>query len=365
MILEGLILTGEGLDPVEGSLVVESGRIRGMEEGRVDCTQVVMPGLINSHTHIGDSIFKDRGFGLPIEELVRSPDGLKHRLLRGAADSELVAGMAGAESEMLSGGVTTFVDFREQGLRGVRLFRRAIRLIRGLAMGRPLNRDGDLQGELGPLIQASDGMGLDCVDCHGDHELEAIRLAARGKLIGVHAMEARRTPGELDRALGVLGAGMLVHLTQAERQDLRQVADVGSAVVVCPRSNMLLGLGAPPLGAMMEEGLNVALGSDNCMIGSPNIFREMELALIISRPREPEQILKMATVNGAKAAGISRETGSIDVGKAADLTVLRTNGSLRHVKDVRAGIVKRAGPMDVSMVLRGGEVLIDRRAEAA
>ncbi len=361
MILQGLILTGEDLDPLEGRLVIESGRIKEIAEDGIDCRQVIMPGLVNSHTHIGDYPFKDQGIGLSIEELVRSPDGLKHRLLEGAGDAELVEGMEAAEAEMVGGGITTFVDFREQGLRGVRLFRRANRLIRGLALGRPLDLDGKLGGELESLLEASDGVGLDSVECYGDDQLEAIRVASRGKMIGVHAMEARRTPGELERALGILGADIVVHLTQAHRGDLRRVADAGRSVVVCPRSNMFLGLGTPPLTAMLEEGINIALGSDNCMISSPNIFREMELALTISKVKEPERILMMATGNGARLARIFDETGSIDVGKAADLTVLRMDRSLRHAKDVRAGIVKRAGPGDVSMVLKGGKALLDRR----
>src|SRR6056297_740499 len=93
MIIEGTVLRGREFEPVEGRVVVENGEIAAVEEASVDSDAIVCPAFVNAHTHIGDSIAKEAGEGLSLEELVAPPDGLKHRLLRQASRDELVDAM--------------------------------------------------------------------------------------------------------------------------------------------------------------------------------------------------------------------------------------------------------------------------------
>jgi cytosine/adenosine deaminase-related metal-dependent hydrolase len=93
MHLEGTILVGQAFEPVEGRVVVDDGEIVRIEEASVEGDDVILPAFVNAHTHIGDSIAKEAGEGLSLDELVAPPDGLKHRLLRAASHEEKVAAM--------------------------------------------------------------------------------------------------------------------------------------------------------------------------------------------------------------------------------------------------------------------------------
>ena len=90
MHVEGTILRGPRFEPVEGRVVVEDGEITTVEEASVESNDVVLPAFVNAHTHVGDSIAKEAGEGLSLEELVAPPDGLKHRLLRDTSRDEKI-----------------------------------------------------------------------------------------------------------------------------------------------------------------------------------------------------------------------------------------------------------------------------------
>lgn len=362
MILRGLILAGEELEPAPGYVVVESGVIQEVAETSARATEtVVMPGLINCHTHIGDYAFKDQGMRLSLKDLVKSPTGLKHTLLSGATPKELVDGMAAAEREMVACGTTSFLDFREQGLPGVLLFRKAVKRIQGLAYGRPQGPEGGLFRETRGLLRAADGIGLDRVSAYTEEGLKTVRDAAASKRVAVHASEAHWRPGEIELAVESLGADILVHLTHAKRSEIRMIAEKDRKAVICPRCNISLGLGVPPIDRLIGEGIEVGLGTDNCMINSPNMFREMETALAIMRDKRPREVLKMATVGAAKVLGIGHERGAIEKGKAPDIVVLERREGMSHSRDVHAAVVRRAGPENVALVIRDGRVILDRR----
>jgi len=365
LILRGLALVGEELEAITGEVVIDSGRIVEVVERPGDPGEnVIMPGLVNCHTHIGDYIFKDLGMGLPIRDLVKSPGGLKHRLLSQATPRELIQGMRAAEDEMIRSGITSFIDFREQGGQGIRMFRQGVTRIRGLALGRPIETELSGPRTL-ELLRLADGLGLDRVTAYDDASLKVLREATGDKPIGVHVAEARWRAGEVERALDTLSADLLIHLTHAKREEIRMIAERDRAAVLCPRSNLFLGCGSPPLEALLEEGVRVGLGTDNSMINSLNLFREMELALAMMKEKRPREVLKMATTTGARISGIGDEAGSIAEGMRADLVMLERGENLRFARDVYAAVVKRAGPENVALVLREGEVLLDRRSERA
>jgi hypothetical protein len=126
MHVEGTILAGPEFDPIEGRVVVEDGEIVAVEEGPTDSDDVVVPAFVNAHTHIGDSIAKEAGGGLSLDELVAPPDGLKHQLLRAASREEKVTAMARSLRFMESTGTAAFLEFREGGVEGVAALRDAL-----------------------------------------------------------------------------------------------------------------------------------------------------------------------------------------------------------------------------------------------
>ncbi|HIH35168.1 MAG TPA: amidohydrolase family protein, partial [Methanosphaera sp.] len=132
-IKNGLVLTGHTLKAVETNVIInDEGRIIKLspndEDGEIiDATGcIVLPAFINAHIHIGDSISRDVGDGLSIKELVEPPHGLKHQILSKASDAEIIDAMHETAKEMLYSGTSTFIDFREGGIKGINLLKQAI-----------------------------------------------------------------------------------------------------------------------------------------------------------------------------------------------------------------------------------------------
>ncbi|MEM2046490.1 MAG: amidohydrolase family protein [Candidatus Jordarchaeales archaeon] len=301
--------------------------------GRVDeeyASCLVMPGMINAHTHVGDSFFKEVGFNFTIEELVAPPHGLKHRLLDAASERDVKDGIRWAAMEMLSSGTTTFADFREGGVWGALILRRALEdvAIKCLILGRD-------HANIADLLRVCDGVGLPSTTSYSDEELRMIReeCRMRSAIISVHASETRegrersiREHGVSDvvRAINMLDADLLVHLTHASDEELSLVS--GRGVACCPRANAYLGVGVPPVERMVEAGVKVCLGTDNVMINSPDLFREMDFLGKAVRARagvgalDAKSIFKMVTVNPAEV--LSLNSGWIERGRDADLVII-------------------------------------------
>ncbi|MFD1571920.1 amidohydrolase family protein [Halorubrum laminariae] len=352
MHLEGTILRGPDFEPVEGRVVVADGEIVRIDTTPVDSDDVILPTFVNAHTHIGDSIAKEAGEGLSLDELVAPPDGLKHRLLRSATHDEKVAAMARTLRYMESTGTGTFLEFREGGVAGVAALRDALagdgvafdeRAIDPVVFGRD---DPD-------VLDAADGYGASGAR---DADFDAVRSETReaDKLFGIHAGE--RDADDINPAMD-LDPDFLVHMVHAEPIHLDRLTDRDTPVAVCPRSNLVTNVGVPPIRDLVDR-TTVALGTDNVMLDSPSMFREMEFAAKLA-DLPAREVLRMATVNGAEIAGLNR--GVIAEGKDADLLVLDGDSdNLAGAHDLVRAIVRRAGEADVSRVVIGGEEIVPR-----
>ncbi|ADJ14783.1 amidohydrolase family protein [Halalkalicoccus jeotgali] len=336
MIVEGTVLRGPEYTPVEGRVVCEDGHITAIEEERVESDRIVVPAFINAHTHIGDSIAKEAGRGLTLEELVAPPDGLKHRLLRESDREEMVQAIKRSIQFMHAGGVTGFLDFREGGADGVSVLREA-------AEGLPVEAFAMGRDELAAL-EAGDGYGASgAADADFTREREAAREA--GKPFGIHAGENRTD--DIVPALD-LDSDYLVHMVNASDEHLDRVEEQEIPVVVCPRANLVTNVGLPPMEELVER-TTVALGTDNVMLNSPSMFREMEFAAKVTTLDAPE-VLAMATRAGAELMGL--DAGTIEEGREARLCVLDGDSdNLAGVRDPVRAVVRRAGVSDVSEVL--------------
>ena len=340
--VSGTILWGDEFEVLSGTLFIEDGIIVDLVEEDVSSDLLVAPSFVNAHTHVGDSILKDPPI-TSLDELVRPPDGLKHRILRSTPADELLRAISGALLDMVRTGTGVFVDFREGGADGVRVLGRALadRVgLRGVILGRP---DGCGVSE---VLSISDGLGLSGVcDMDWDHLVEIASLVkSSGKLFGLHAGE--KDGRDIDSALE-LEPDFLVHLTHGSRDDFKRAFEADCGVVVCPRSNLLTGVGMPDIEGMLEAGLVVGVGSDNVMLNSVNMFAEMEFISKIFL-HDDGQVFKLCTLNGAKIIGLDDEFGSIEDGKRACLMLLDMNSpNLRGVRDPIAGLVRRARPDDI------------------
>jgi cytosine/adenosine deaminase-related metal-dependent hydrolase len=339
-VVDGTVLRGREFEPIEGRVVVEGGTIVAIEEQATHSDDIVLPAFVNAHTHIGDSIAKEAGEGLSLEELVAPPDGLKHRLLRAADHDDIVDAMARSLSFMAASGTATCIEFREGGVDGVRA-------IEAAAAHSPID-PVVLGRESTDAMEASDGFGASGAD-DGEFGAERNATARAGKLFGIHAGEVGS--GDINPALD-LDPDFLVHMVHAEELHLERVADSEVPVVVCPRSNLVTDVGLPPVRDFLDR-TTVALGTDNVFLNSPSMFREMEFTAKLTGA-DTREILRMATVHGAEIAGL--DCGLIEEGRPADLLVLDGGSdNLSGVRDVPRAVVRRAGVDDVKDVIRSDE----------
>ncbi|MDY6774883.1 MAG: amidohydrolase family protein [Halobacteria archaeon] len=324
------------VDVVEGTLHIEDGVITEVTEEPVASDDIVMPAFVNAHTHIGDSVAKEAGRGLSLDERVAPPDGLKHRILRDVTQEEKTDAMTKTVEFMRDSGTGAFVDFREGGAEGVESLRRAAEGtgVEAVAMGR-----GDPS-----VLDVADGYGASGTR-DGDFGEPRREARSLGKPFGIHAGE--RDADDIDDAFD-LDPDFLVHMVHARDADLEKLEDDEIPVAVCPRSNLVTDVGLPPVEDLVEH-TDVALGTDNVMLNSPSVWREMEFTSKLYDVSDDE-VLRMATVNGGKLLGRD-DLGVIEEGAEARLTVLGTSGELDGVRDAVAGVVRRAGAVDVRRVV--------------
>jgi len=343
MIVEGTILRGETLEPVEGRVVVEDGEITAIEETTVESDDIVAPAFVNAHTHLGDSIAKEAGAGLSLDELVAPPDGLKHQLLRESSRDEQIQAMVHTLRFMANAGTGAFLDFREGGVEGVEALQHAVRDAATDTEG--LGMDSVVFGRETPaVLDIADGFGASGAR---DNEFDAERQAARetSKPFAIHAGE--RDGLDIDAAFEY-DPHHLVHMVYAEQRHLERLAAEDVPVVVCPRSNCTTGVGIPPLEELSAH-TTVGLGTDNVMLNSPSMFREMALTEAVSG-LDARAVLQMATVNGADILGV--DCGVIATGRAGKLVVLDgASDNLSGVQDPVRGVVRRAGVGNVKTII--------------
>ncbi len=342
--LEGTIIYGDEFEPVEGYITIKDGIIKSVEEDKVETDKIITPCFVNAHTHIGDAVIKDPPY-LPLAELVQPPHGLKHRVLNSTSYEDLVVSMKACIRDMIKTGTCAFADFREGGIAGIKALRDSLNgeKLYAKIFGRPLNKEMS-------YLDCCDGTGLSSTN---DMEIDFIKDIAKqtrkkGKKFAIHAGE--RDSSDISSAIE-LEPDFLVHLTHAEKKDIKAIAEANIPVVVCIRSNFLTRAGIPPVKKMLEEGILVAVGTDNAMLNSLNMFSEMEF-LAKTALFDDRQVFKLCTLNGAKSLGIAEEMGSIKKGKKTKLMVLTKESNNMHgMKNPLSSLVRRARPDDIVKII--------------
>ncbi len=356
LILAGKFVYGSAFEDRAGYIVTEGDRIKEIgTDSAVDSAieGYIIPSFVNAHTHIGDSIAKEPLL-LPLEQLV-GPGGLKERLLAQTPNEVQIEGMRGTIEDMAGCGIQLFCDFREGGLVGVNMLKTALdsnTRLKVKILGRPVAEDDT---DIEDLIESVDGFGISSTaDCDRDALVEIVAVArSRGKMFAIHAGE--RNTGDIEDAIE-LEPDFIVHLTKASRRHFRKMHDRGINAVICLRSNLVTGMGVPPVQQMLESDLIVGSGTDNVMLNSPDIFREMEFISKLLRIDEHE-VLRMCTWNSAKVLGAA-DTGIIEEGKKANLLVIRADTpNMSHITNWIKGIVRRATRADIGAIVYEGKLV--------
>ncbi len=342
---------------------------------------LLIPGFINAHTHIGDSIGKDVTLDSSVDDRIHPVFGAKSKILKNTSNENLINFMQNTCHSMIRKGITTFVDFREGGVNGVVLLKKALSDIplRSIILGRidfyqnssEIKRNSTFPKANMPnlisLLKKCDGLGISGANENSPSVLNY--YSKTKKLRAIHSSETKQSAStskkitgksETSRALS-LKPHFLIHMTHGSKNDLIASSKKTRGIVICPRANSSLAEGIPDIELMQNAGCTLALGTDNVMINSPDMFREMDFlwkaTMGIHKKRiDPKNILKMATVNGGKI--LNKDIGVIQTGKIADCIFLDKHAlDLEPMHNPHASIVHRASESAIKAVMIGGKII--------
>lgn len=395
------VLPKDGQDVVcRTDIYLEGDRIAGIgeapegfsEDKRIDGKdRLAIPGLINAHTHSYMALLRNVADDLTFEDwLFGHIEPIEDRL----EPEDAYWGACLAILEMMRSGTTCFSDMQmhihqtsravsESGMRAV--------ISRGL-VGSGNDQNGQVR--LKEAYEEKEAW-KDCsrltfflgphapYSCDEDFQRIVAREAAREQMgVHIHLSESVNEVENIRSQYGVSpialaeraglfdGLAAAAHCVHVDGADLDILKKCQVSVITNPASNMKLGNGFAPVPDMLEKGINVCIGTDGAASNnSLNMFHEMNLLGLIHKGVRQKadcvsarEIFRMATIGGAKALGMERETGSIEVGKKADLAILdlRTP-SMTPRNDLLAGLCYSANGSEVETVIIDGQIVMEDR----
>lgn len=344
-----------------------------------------MPGLINTHCHVAMALMRGYADDIPLMEWLNDYIWPYEALIN-RDDVQLGAELGIVE--MLRGGVTTFVDmyWYEEAVADAaeKLGIRAV-LAPCFVDDRMAAFEEDLPATVAKAAKC-DRLSV-MIAPHAPYSCseENMRRAAvlseeYGLPITIHLAETHDeerqirerfgcSPVELIDSYGLLKEGTIaahcVHLSDSDR---RTLLERGVSVAHNPQSNMKISSGISPVATLLDEGVNVTIATDGpCSNNDLDMWEEMRSASFLQKLSAGDpcvisayELLRMATVGGAKAIGRGDELGQIKEGMLADLIVLdMERPHLYPCYDVVANLAYAAKASDVNMVVVNGEVVVD------
>jgi len=355
---------------------------------------LVMPGLVNCHTHAAMTCF--RGMADDLELMTWLNDYVFPAEAKNVNPELAYWGSLLACAEMIKSGATTFCDmylFEEETARAAKLAGMRCLLGEGLfdfpvpnaktpGEGLAYTRNFIEKWKNDPLINI-------IVEPHSLYTCSPSLLAEAKKIAdeyqlpyAVHLLETRAERLQLQKKFGksalefLKEAGYLserflaYHCVFMDDKDLRLFADHGCKVVHNPESNMKLSSGVAPVPAMLSAGITVGLGTDGCASNNNlDMFQEMDTAAKLHKVNsldptvmDAQTVIRMATIEGAKALGLGNVTGSLEAGKKADVIILDLNKPhLTPMYNEYSHVVYAAGGADVDTVIINGKLVMKNR----
>lgn len=354
----------------------------------------LIPGLINTHGHAAMTLMRGLADDLPLMEwLTQHIWPAEQRLV---CDEFVAAGTELAIAEMLLSGTTCFSDmyfFPDVAAKVAHQHKIRAQItppILEFPSAWANNADEYIQKGLSvqdnyrnhPLIQV--GFGPHAPYTVSDDSLTRIGILANelDASIQIHLHE---TTQEVTDAIAESGQRPLkrlenlnllsprlqcVHMTEINDEDIALLTEYGCHVIHCPESNLKLASGISPVTKMLDAGINVALGTDGAASNNDlDMFGEMKAAALLAKGFGQDatalpapHALRMATINGAKALGIDKITGSLETGKAADIVAVNLDSvGMQPVYNPVSQLVYSHCGQQVSHVWVNGELLVENK----
>lgn len=350
----------DGMVVIDDSQIIALGKHDELEgqyqaDETIDCTgKYIMPGLVNAHTHVPMTLLRAMaddlrldvwlmGYIMPVEREFVSPEFVK-------------LGTTLACAEMIKGGVTAFADmyYFESDIAEATAASGLRALLCESILKFPTPDAGTYEDSLDytrkfiedwqdhPLIKPT-------IAPHAPYSNteETLRKSAElakeyDRPLMIHIGETEREQEDSMNMYGktvvpwIKDQGVLdvpiiaAHCVHIDEHEMRMLKKYNGSVAHCPSANLKLASGIAPITQMLEIGLNVAIGTDGPASNNDlDMFEEMRLAALLAKvtPNDPtalpaKQALQMATINGARALGMADVTGSLEVGKLADMIVV-------------------------------------------
>jgi len=350
--------------------------------------KVIIPGLINAHSHIAMTLF--RGF---VEDLVllKWLERVWQYELSGLSEDSVRAGSKLAFAEMIRSGVTCVHDMYWHYMAVIDLAEEiGFRLISGppiTGIGDPdfdemidtardvLERIKDYRF-VTPIIQAHSTYTTTPAMMHKVYEFKR----EYGVPFTTHASENQaevddvreqygETPIELLHSYDLLdNHTILAHCVKLQDHEITLLSESRTHVAHCPESNLKLGSGIARIAEMIEAGVNVCIGTDGAASNNDlDLLGEIRTAALLQKGyyENPEvlttmQAMEMATINGARAYGLDRDLGSLEPGKRADIVIIDFDKShLTPCHNVYAHLVYSVNKADVDTVLIDGRIHLE------
>lgn len=346
---------------------------------------ITMPGFINTHTHVGMSFFRNYGDDNDLmtwlnNYIFPAEDKLNEELVYYASLLSF--------AEMIKTGTTTFADmyfYQEETIKALDKAKLRAQIARGLSS--PDENDYRIKEciELYEKYNGKDGKIEIALGPHAvyttdkDYLKKIAGIAAKYKMpIHIHLSETKfendecmkkygQSPTEVFDACGIFEnrtiAAHGVHLSDGDLDILRSK---NISILHNPSSNLKLSSGICDVSRLMDKRINVALGTDSASSNNKqSMLKEIEVAALISKLKSADNlkafdVLKMATINGAKALGLGDKVGTVEEGKCADLIMINID-NINHIpnNDLIASLCYSTYENDISYVFINGELVYE------
>ena len=395
-----LISMQEGREKIEDNvdILIEDSYIKNIQKNITDDEaqkvnlngKVVMPGFINTHAHVPMSLFKESVDGYllqdwlekkiwPIEDKLTSDDIYKYSKI--------------TFNEMINTGTTCVNDQyfnTEDIIRAANDKKIRIELTRTL-----MDSDGNGKQRLDELKYILDkysdynpnitfNVGVHGLYTSNEKYIKEVTDFARKNNLKIHMhfCENSKEVEDIKREYKVEYPAqvlekyfrgiklILAHCVKLTDEDIKILKELDVSVSHCPVSNLKLGCGVAPVQKLLDNGINVALGTDGQGSGSNmDMFETMKFAALLQKGINENplnmmayDVIKLATINGAKALGKENEIGSIDINKKADLIAIDLESTCvnKPINDIFSTIVYNVKGINVQFLMTNGEILLNK-----
>lgn len=384
---------------LKGDVVIDNERIvsvgptyNGTADREIDATgDIVMPGMVNTHTHVAMSVMKGVVDDLTFSDFLDKV----FKIDSDRTDKDLDIGTKLGCMEMMRGGTTTFMDLyysedviaratQQAGIRGV-LCWCVLDQECTTQVGNPLDNCKRFYSQFKNERKIVPGVGLQGVyvcneeTCVGAKEFSDevgapmnFHLSETRGEVNDHKKKTGKRPAEWLYDIGVLGPrGVAAHSAWLTMREVKLMGEAGMSISSCPVSNMKLATGGvAPVPEFLSNGVNVSIGTDgNTTNNSLDMFSEMKILGLLQKSSRwdptvcnAQQLLDFATINGAKAVGMQDKIGSLESGKYADIVIL--DGKAPNLRplvpdNIVPNIVYSGNSLNVKTVFCQGDVVVD------